>query len=282
MIYKSFKINEYVQIPEMFTAFRCHFKSNFSFDGEYHNFWECVYVINGSICASGDERVYRLNPGDIIFHKPMELHKFHTDSPIGATLFICSFSLSGECCEFLKNQVFCLDDKQKNVINSLFEYLSENTPAHNMNYTDYIKHFYSSPEYSQILCNHLCMLFLMLCQNGNHAPLLTASDAVIFGNVVTFMHNHVSENYSAENIANHFCLSLTSLKRIFAKYAGMGIHKYFMQLKITKATELLKSGLNVTEVAHTLGFEEQSYFSKVYKKYIGMTPSEHVKHMSAI
>lgn len=277
MNYPSYKINEYVKIPEMFSLFRQHFNSDYSFGGEYHNFWECVYVINGSICASGDERVYSLNAGDIIFHKPMELHKFHISSPHGASLFIFSFSLGGDACNVLANRVFCLSEKQKSVLHSLLDYLTKNTLSTNAAFTDYIPHLYSSPTYSQAVSAHLCGLFLMLCENGSSAPVLTTSDAVIFGNAVTFLQKHICEPLSVDEIAQACCVSDTGLKRIFSKYAGMGVHKYFMQMKINKASSLLKDGMNVTEVAEALGFSEQSYFSKVYKKQTGFSPSRHFK-----
>lgn len=258
----------------MFSLFRQHFDGDYSFGGEYHDFWECVYVVSGNICASGDERVYHLNSGDIIFHKPMELHKFYIDNPNGATLFIFSFSLAGEAQEVLKNRVFCLSGKQTDKMNALLEYLAENAPSHNSKYIDYIPHFYSSPTYSQTVCAHLCGLFLSLCESGSSAPALATSEAVTFGKVVTFLQNHLSENLSVGDIAEKCCLSVTGLKRLFSKYAGMGVHKYFLQMKINKASAMLKSGFNVTETADALGFAEQSYFSKVYKRQTGASPSK--------
>lgn len=274
MNYKSYPIHEYVRINEMFSLFRTHFGGDYSFGGEYHDFWECVYVINGNICASGDERVYHLSSGDIIFHKPMELHKFYVDNPGGASLLIFSFSLDGESCNILKNMVFRLSEQQKSIMSSLLEYLAKNTASNDLYSADYIGDFFSSPTYSQNVCVRLCGLFLSLCENGNSAPTLATSDAVMFGNIVTFLQNHLSENLSVEDIAENCCLSRTGLKRIFAKYAGMGVHRYFMQMKINKATSLLKAGFNVTETAEALGFAEQSYFSKVYKKQVGVSPSE--------
>ena len=75
-MYKPYKINQLINITEMYSFFERQFGKDYSFPGESHNFWECMYVEDGSVCVSGDERVYSLKSGEIIFHKPMEFHKF--------------------------------------------------------------------------------------------------------------------------------------------------------------------------------------------------------------
>ena len=99
-------VNEQIHIESFFSFFETHYDNGYNFPGETHNFWECVYVLDGSICVSGDERVYNLSKDEIIFHKPLELHKFYVNGDAGATLLIFSFSLTGTLAEALKNMVF--------------------------------------------------------------------------------------------------------------------------------------------------------------------------------
>ena len=66
-----------IEIKQFFSAFEQIYDSKFSFHGEAHNFWEMLYIIRGNAIVSADERVYSLSNDDIIFHKPMEFHKFH-------------------------------------------------------------------------------------------------------------------------------------------------------------------------------------------------------------
>lgn len=274
--HKLYKIPEQLKITNLFSFFQRYYPAGFSFSGEYHDFWECVYVLEGSICASGNERVYSLAPGDIIVHKPMEFHKFHVDCPDGALLLIFSFSMEGNMCESLENRVFSLRDNQKQVLMSLLDYLgkklSENVPSPDGE-TDYMLQFYNTPTYPQMISVSLIRFFLLLCEDGNSSHTLTTPDALTFRNITTFLQEHVFENLSVDDIAQHCCLSPTGLKRIFSKYAGISIHKYFMLMKINKATLLLQEGKSVTETAQLLGFSEQSYFSKAYKKQTGISPS---------
>ena len=76
MIYPAHRIEERIKIRELYTFFSRHYEADYVFAGESHDFWDCVYVLGGNISASGNGRVYNLCPGDIICHKPMELHKF--------------------------------------------------------------------------------------------------------------------------------------------------------------------------------------------------------------
>ena len=72
MKYIPNEIHEQLRISRMYSFFTAYHKNGYTFTGESHNFWEVMYVISGSICASGNDRVYDLSEGDIIFHEPLE------------------------------------------------------------------------------------------------------------------------------------------------------------------------------------------------------------------
>ena len=64
------------------------------------------------------------------------------------------------------------------------------------------------------------------------------------------------------------------LKKIFSKYAGLGIHKYFLKSKITIACRLLRRGMSVCDVSEKLSFSSHNYFSTVFKRETGRLPSD--------
>ena len=90
LVWKYYSVKQAVKIERIYSLFEQIYKSDFNFSGESHGFWECVYVESGSICVSADERVHNLSAGEIIFHKPYELHKFFITSNEGAKLFVFS------------------------------------------------------------------------------------------------------------------------------------------------------------------------------------------------
>ena len=68
-VWLAYTIREQIRITDMYSLFQAHFHRGYAFPGETHNFWECLYVMNGEACVSGNERVYNLSDGSIIFHK---------------------------------------------------------------------------------------------------------------------------------------------------------------------------------------------------------------------
>ena len=78
---------------------------------------------------------------------------------------------------------------------------------------------------------------------------------------------------TADELAKQCGMSVPALEKTVKKYTGHGAMKYYNELKMRKATELLKDGKSVKEVALSLGFSDQNYFSLRYKKWAGVPPS---------
>ena len=214
----------------------------------------------------------------MIFHKPLEFHKFHIEQEEGATLLIFSFSLEGALAEQLKDKVFCLTETQEKIINALMDYL-HNTLADCREISPireykYLVHDRATKHYFQMLTTYVYQLILSLIDSGMVSETTTETDARIFGDAVNYINNRIDKWVSVPEIAEHCFVSVSSLKRIFQKYAGISIHKYTLTMKIKAATEFLRQGMSVTRVAETLGFSSQAYFSACYKRETGMSPMD--------
>lgn len=277
-MWKPYKITEQIKIPCMYSLFEAHYENGYSFPGETHNFWECVYVISGGICASGDERVYNMNRGEIIFHKPLELHKFKVTSESGAQLLIFSFSLEGSLAKFYENKVFRLTPMQSDAVASFVHFLQRSSGIRSNGTVStppdkYLEGFSSSPVYAQTVAAYLYRLFLSLYNESTETVVSAAPDALIFSQAVNYMNTKINSNVSINEISLHCSISPTGLKRVFYRYSGLAVHKYFITLKINTATQLLKNGHSVSEVSEILGFANQAYFSAAFKRETGFSPS---------
>jgi len=94
---------------------------------------------------------------------------------------------------------------------------------------------------------------------------------------------YIDYNYSSDidivDVASSVGISRSHLYRLFMKHISMPPNEYLMRYRISKATELLESNnLSVGEVAYSAGFSDQLYFSRVFKKYMGMPPSRYPGH----
>lgn len=279
MRWKPLYVKEQVHIDTLFSLFVERRQKGFHFPGETHDFWECLYVLEGTACVSGDDKVYELSSGDLIFHKPMELHKFYIDHENGATLLIFSFSMKGALEEYFKNKVFQLTGEQQKIINELLDFIGEqskkvNTPPSFRKEEQFLYIAQSQPFYLQRVVTYLHHLLLSLGDSGNLSHISTASDALVFQRAVQYMTEHIYEHPTVLEIAQYCFLSVSGLKRLFAKYAGISIHKYFLKLKFNTASKLLQDGMSVREVSEKLNFSSQSYFSISFKRETGINPSK--------
>ena len=269
-----YSVKERIKISEMFTFFTYHYDYDYEFPGESHNFWECVYVLDGSICVSADERVYNLSKGEIIFHKPLELHKFRITHKDGATLLIFSFSVEGSLRKYFHDKVFALDKKQKTIITDMIDYAESHADETNTILMKYMSAMENVSLYSQNIALNICRLMLSLAESSNIIPASEAPDSVTFTNTVKFMTENIYKNLPIDAFAKNANTSISGIKRIFNRFAGIGVHKYFLKLKLKKATEMLQNGQGVTSVSEALGFSSQGYFTKVFKRETGVLPSK--------
>jgi len=89
------------------------------------------------------------------------------------------------------------------------------------------------------------------------------------------MQLHLEDGIEVERIAEELSVSYMHLLKIFRQYTGLTPYQYYLQLRVYRAQELLQqTRFSVKEVAVTMNFDNQYYFSRFFKKKTGMTPTE--------
>jgi AraC-like DNA-binding protein len=90
--------------------------------------------------------------------------------------------------------------------------------------------------------------------------------------------NYTQEDLSITKISKELSISRSALYRLWKEHHEESITIYINELRLQKATELLESGdFTITEIAEKLGYSSQSYFTKVFKKKYGTSPSGYIK-----
>lgn len=96
--------------------------------------------------------------------------------------------------------------------------------------------------------------------------------------LLCFLENNYSSHINGKSIEDNFNCSFDYINRMFKKTTGLTIFVYLNELRIFKAKQLLYDGtVKITEVAEKSGFRDVYYFSKVFKKYTGITPGNYCK-----
>lgn len=121
----------------------------------------------------------------------------------------------------------------------------------------------------------LCEIYTQILKNSQSEYMRSASREKI-DRAREYMHLHYAdEDMSIAAVARENKLSDAHFRRLFVQYIGVSPQEYLINLKINRAKELLAIGLSVSDASSQCGLADQCYFSRIFKKYTGMTPSKY-------
>lgn len=124
-----------------------------------------------------------------------------------------------------------------------------------------------------LICELLCSL-IREAQIANPSP--SHSDSI--ARIKNFLAEHYTESYRTEELAAMAEMSTSYFRALFKQQTGETALQFHNRLKITKACDLLRSGTcNVTEAAYAMGFGDVYYFSRLFKKTTGRSPSQYLQ-----
>lgn len=102
-------------------------------------------------------------------------------------------------------------------------------------------------------------------------------------NIIRYMSKHLGENLTLDDIVKEFDLSKSYLNATFQKYTQHAPMDFFINLKMKRACRLLRvSDSYIYEVAQQLGYSDQYYFSRIFKKVVGVSPKEYKNSDNAL
>jgi len=114
-----------------------------------------------------------------------------------------------------------------------------------------------------------CIGLLGSNQQLNHGQILVRK-------AMDYIESNYTNNISLNAVATHVHLSPAYLSRIFNKKTGSGLTDYLAQVRLKNAKQQLRmSTATIDQIAAATGFNSSSYFSAIFKKNEGITPSEY-------
>ena len=140
-----------------------------------------------------------------------------------------------------------------------------------------------TPSNSKLLTEAVLYYALSFFDNGDcesEADEQKHSNSV-FQNIVDYVDYHYRESdISLGRLANVFSYTEKYLSSLFKKNMQIGFISYLNNLRIQYACELIqKSNMNMSEISTACGYSDYSYFSKVFKKITGHSPTDGLKYI---
>lgn len=124
-------------------------------------------------------------------------------------------------------------------------------------------------EYQEALCESVCQVMeevSELIEGKSTRPVRIAC---------AYIEQHYGEKLSLEEVAGVVNLNPVYFCSLFKKSTGKNYTEYLTEFKIRKAKEMLKNtDANINEIAEKLGFADSRYFSKLFKKEVGVKPTD--------
>ena len=137
----------------------------------------------------------------------------------------------------------------------------------------------------EFIASYLSSLGNTYCTTEDTAKLLTQpkqkQEEVLVQNALTYIKMHVTEKISIDDIAHYCNYSTSYVSRNFNKVVGMNINSYINKLKVeVSKTYLITSNKTIAEIAEIVGFEDLSYYSRVFSSLLGIPPAEFRRRFS--
>src|SRR5690606_34335878 len=96
---------------------------------------------------------------------------------------------------------------------------------------------------------------------------------------IEYMKENLDKAYTIQQLASRFTYSVSHYSDLFKRKTGHSPIQYFNQLKIQKSCQYLCfTDMNIKEICAVIGYEDQYYFSRMFKKLMGISPAKYRNH----
>ncbi len=276
-----------IEVEKIITIFYMEMSKDFVYEGERHNFWEMVYIDKGEMLCTAEKSQFVLKSGELTFHRPNEFHNLSGNRSVAPNVSILTFDCHSPMMQHFAGKIFRLNAEERALLSMLFEEgLScfRLADPHNP-LLQRLEQVEDAPFGSQQMTKNLLEIFLVkLHRHKDALPKQSRLNVRVNGidvpvdvkEILDVLEEHLYDRLTVGEIARLLGKSESTVKERFALYRSGGIIHHYNSLKIKEAKRLIREGkYNLAQIADLLRFDTPQYFSKCFKDYTRMTPSEY-------
>lgn len=238
-------------------------------DVHYHSYYEIYRLTSGGCDNFVDDKLYSMEPGDMVIIPPGVIHGTHyTTEKHGRTLinFTAHYIPTGLVDILSKDSYFYKRDDATDEIEYLLSKIEQEYRA-SENFSE------------ESICALMTQLIILIVRRAQRNDEIVLQSSFV-EQAVRYIHENYRNSISLSDIADHCNVSKVHLSRKFKEKTGVGINEYIVLYRLKKAKDLLltKDKMSICEVAFDCGFNDSNYFSWLFKKKQGVTPSQYRKN----
>lgn len=280
-----------INISKIMTIIYTENDENFDYEGESHDFWEFVYVDNGSFEIHRDEETLVLRQGEFIFHEPNEFHAIKAHQGACFDFFVISFVCKSPAMKILKKCTGKLNEALRPFISLIIKeaqetyFLEDILGNYKSNHKILVKNKRAFGG-EQMVKNYLEQFLISLIRSISDErevvsfPTKEGMENRLVEEIKKYIDTNVMEKLDAEEICSQFGYSRAYLSKLFKAQCGITMMKYNAQQKVECAKKLIREKkYSIGQISDMLCFDNPQYFARVFKRITNRTPSEYAKSL---
>ena len=231
--------------------------------------YQLVYITKGKGTFSSESTPEQeVSKGQLLVLFPDEWHTYAPSTKTGWNEYYIGFE--GEIANKLMQENFLTKEKQVLDIGINEELVSLFRRALEIAEADRT----ASQQYLSGIAMHIIGCLLSITQNKLYEEMDNAAQKIESAKII--MQENISKEIDTEELSAKLGLSYSWFRKVFKEYTGYSPAKYFQELKLRKAKQLLKeSPLTIKEICYQLNYTSTEHFFTVFKKQTGYTPTEY-------
>ncbi len=277
------KISNLLNVQKIVTVHYQALEKNYEFPEEEHDFWEINYADKEDIFVVTDGEKIELKQGEIIFIKPNQPHYVESGNK-EPNLFILSFTCRSESMSFFADKKYFVPENLRYLLQNI---MSEADGTFAL--PDFDPHLNKlelkeNPNLGgeQVIKNSLELLLVYLLRNAQKRSTeqeffvsKIADSSELEDEIVRILRSKVYGKFTLRDLSAELHYGTTRLCTFFREKTGKSIYQTYLKLKIDEAKKLIRKNKSFSEITDLLCFDSISTFAFVFKKHVGMTPSEY-------
>ena len=287
--YQKFNVQMSIKVDALCSIHYFEFNDSFEDVLETHRAWEMVYIDRGECEVVADDDTFVLKQGEIFFHKPYQKHMLKVIKGICPNVFIITFESASPAMNYFEDRRITADIATKQYISAI---IHEASSTFELPFNDPCALTLSLKESGALWAGDqsiLIRLELMLIELARRSDETqrTQSTHIYTKDTITdefclkvieYLEGRIYEKINMDDMSRALSFSKSYIYKRFVAASGYSVVEYFTIMKITEAKKLIReSRKNFFEISEMLGFSSSHYFSTVFKRYVGMTPSQYKK-----